>query len=132
MSKGIVVDASVLVAALHKEDSQHAEGEHLVREAEKPFLVPECIVFETTAALIARANKTIANGFLKDIAFSNRDFHTVPSTPELVIAAVRTFASIDKKLSLADCVLLVLSSNYKILTFDRVLAKAISELRSGS
>ena len=69
----IVVDSSVLVAALNESDSQHERGVAEIHAASKPIVVPEYIVAETCAVLIQKANKRLADSFVREMG-SNRDF----------------------------------------------------------
>ena len=122
----IVVDSSVLVAALNEKDSQHERGVAEIQAAYKPIIVPEYIVAETCAVLIQKASKQLADSFVREMG-SNRDFRLLFSTPEFFIATAQSFLSSRAKLSFVDCALAVLAREHTVLTFDKALAKAIQE-----
>lgn len=122
----IVVDSSVLVAALNESDSQHERGVAEIHAASKPIVVPEYIVAETCAVLIQKANKRLADSFVREMG-SNRDFRILFSTPEFFIATAQSFLSSRAKLSFVDSALLVLSRTFDVRTFDKALAKAIRD-----
>ena len=123
-----VVDSSVLVAGLHREDALHVHGKTALEESEKPILVPEYIAIETATTLIRVAGKPIADIFVRSL-FDNKDILVLPSSLEQFAEAVETFLSSNGKLSFIDCSLLALSRSHEVVTFDKVLAKAIKALR---
>lgn len=123
-----VVDSSVLIATINADDSQHERGANEIRKAARPIIVPEYIVAETCAVLVQKASKELADDFMQEMG-SNRDFQLLFSTPEFFIASARVFLSTRKKLSFVDCALIELSKEYAVLTFDRVLLKAIKAKR---
>lgn len=122
-----IADTSVLVAALSDDDALHERGLDILRTAERPIYVHEYIVIETVTVLAVRlAMKTIADDFIHAL-FQNRDLRVIPSSPAFFIAVTRYFLLTQKRLSFVDCALAVLAREHTILTFDKVLAKAIQE-----
>ena len=119
-----VVDSSVLIAAINIKDSQHEAGVEELKRAQKPIIVPEYVVAETCAVLIQKADKSLADDFIREMG-SNRDFRLLFSTPEFFIATAQKFLSVREKLSFVDCALVILGRKHDVITFDKVLARAV-------
>jgi len=122
----VVVDSSVLIAALHREDALHNRGIRALENAELPIIVPEYIAVETIGVLTGRNHKDSAAVCIKTLA-ENRTLTFMPSTLALFAEAARYFLSTSKRLSFIDCALAVLAREYDVLTFDKVLAKTIRQ-----
>ncbi|KKW47642.1 hypothetical protein A3C21_03340 [Candidatus Kaiserbacteria bacterium RIFCSPHIGHO2_02_FULL_59_21] len=120
----VVVDSSVLVAALHREDTLHERGKSALEGVEKPIAIPEYIVVETATTLARVAGKKVADVFVRSL-FDTKDMDVVPSSPEQFATAAAAFLSSNSKLSFVDCALLQFSRTYRVITFDKALSRAI-------
>ena len=121
----VVADANVLVAAANASDSLHSRAARAIAEAAKPIYIPEYAAVEIVTVLSRTIGKDIADSFLRQLIAENDDFEFLASSPALFAAAAHLFISQRTHLSLVDCALLALSSEYEILTFDKALSKAI-------
>lgn len=120
----VVVDSSVLVAALHHEDALHDRGVRALESAAAPVIVSEYVAVETIGVLTARKHKPSAAVLIRALAEGGSLLFR-PSTPLLFGETARYFLTTTKRLSFIDCSLIVLSRDFDILTFDKALAKAI-------
>ena len=121
----IVLDSSVWIAYLHKEDSQHTKACAVVGELVEPIAVPAEVLDEVATTLKNKKQTDLAKGFVQQVISDGSslrisDEHTIRSAAEAFLA--RT-----DKLSFTDTLLLILAKSYRVITFDRDLQKAIEQ-----
>ena len=121
-----ILDSNVWIAFLNESDSQHKKAEKVFNVILLPIGMPEYIIAEVASVLAMRASKTIADKFI-DIALDNQDIQIIFSSRSFFTGAMESFKnSKQKQLSFVDSVLLYLSQNHEIITFDENLRKAIA------
>ena len=121
----IVFDASVWIAYLNRNDSQHDKATKAFAVLVGPLLLPEYILLEVYTVLVTRVDKTHADAFLR-LVTDNRDVHVLLTEEAFFLTVVATCQERRRaRLSFADVALLVLSKTHTVVTFDRALAKLI-------
>ncbi len=119
-----VVDSSVWIAWLDKDDSQHSMAEKLLEELHD-IVIPEYVILEVCTVLSRKRGHTLAERFL-GMALENSDITLLFSKEEFFYKTVDTFKKVcRRKLSFVDSMLASLSQSYTILTFDRALQNII-------
>lgn len=119
-----IVDSSVWIAWLDKDDSQHAQAEKIF-EQEHTFVVPEYVISEVCTVLSRKKGHAYAEQFLT-LMLENVDITILFSNKELFHETVENFKAVcRRRLSFVDSMLAVLSRSYTILTFDRALQRVI-------
>jgi len=119
-----IADSSVLVAAFHVKDSLHEQGVAALADTQKPVLVPDYVAIETAGVLALRAHDEIAKEFIR-ILLEGGDLQLLRLPYDHFYNTAAYFSETKLRLSFVDCSLVVLSRDCDILTFDKVLAKAI-------
>ena len=123
-----ILDSSVWISFLDKNDSQHKKAENIMEEMDCDIAVPEYVIIEVCTVLLKKTNKKIADGFI-EIAFDNQNTRVLFFNEHFFNLFINNFKNIqNKNLSFIDTALLYLSKTYKIITFDKNLQKAIDKL----
>ncbi len=125
----IIFDSNIWIAFLHKEDSQHLKAKQLFDCLAARIYIPEYVLIEILNVLKNKASNISLNRFIDllknfpaiEIIFSNEAF-----TMNLLDIVQEN--AIDG-LSFVDQMLLYLSKDYQIYTFDEKLQKAIDILK---
>ena len=121
----IVFDSSVWIALLNEIDSQHQKALRAFSDLRAPILLPEYVVLEVYTVLAIRVSKTQADAFLR-LTSDNQDIHILLTDETFFLAVVTACQQQKYKgLSFTDTALVVLSAEHTVITFDRVLQKAI-------
>ena len=126
-SKKIIIDTSVWIAMLIKSDSNHAKSLKYKSLIMLEQIMPDLIFYETLTVL---RNKSKDNNMLNlFIGFTNENTDmTIRLFYENNIDVLKLFVKEHKDdLSYIDTLLLFLSGEYHILTFDEKLKKRIKE-----
>ncbi|OGG52474.1 hypothetical protein A3H16_04065 [Candidatus Kaiserbacteria bacterium RIFCSPLOWO2_12_FULL_53_8] len=122
-SRGVIFDTNVWIALLHEADSQYRKAQELVRTlATEEVLVPEYVLVEVSAVLKRYERNAEAIVFVKRVLGNAGSF-----IPAGVLAHETSvlFEERNDKLSFVDTALLVLSREYRVITFDKALARAL-------
>ncbi len=110
---------------MHDNDSLHEKARNLFELLNQKVLIPEYVLVETLNILSTKVSKEKAEEFIFAVAKSN-NAEVIWSSMELREEFLHFFVSNKvEKLSFVDQCLLCLSKNYKILTFDKELARLI-------
>ncbi|MEK7649203.1 MAG: PIN domain-containing protein [Patescibacteria group bacterium] len=121
-----ILDSSVWIAWLDKDDSQHGRAEKVFEQV-SDIVVPEYVILEVCTVLSRKKGHAFAEQFLS-LAVENSDITILLSSEDLFYKTVDSFKKVfRRRLSFADSMLAVLSRSYTILTFDNTLQKAIQE-----
>ena len=124
-----VLDADIWIAYLNTEDSQHAKAVKVFDEFAvrgEIIGVPEYVVLEVVTVVRRIAGATIATVFMATVA-ENSLVRILPSDTSLFRSVCfAVYHARAPKLSFTDIALLRLAEKYRVLTFDRVLARAIA------
>jgi len=118
----IILDSNVWIALFHEEDSQHDKACKLFDEITEHILVPEYVLIEVASVLKNYKRNAEALAFVRTTLEN-----TVTLLPAGVLAheAGALFCERNDRLTFIDTALLVLSREYRIITFDKALAKAM-------
>ncbi|MBI5470180.1 PIN domain-containing protein [Candidatus Kaiserbacteria bacterium] len=122
----IVLDSSVWIAYLHKEDSQHEKAREVVGNITDIVLVPEEVLSEVATAFKRLKRDDLAKNFVRRVISGESSLFVLDET--IVYKIATTFLSRSDRLSFTDIALLVLAQEYRVITFDRQLQKAIEQL----
>lgn len=121
----LILDTNVWIAYLEQSDSQHEKASRIFDLIDQKIWIPEYILLEILNVLLRKAGKKRADEFLS-MLFQNRDLEIIWNSEEIRAKLLSFFLSNKlEKLSFVDQSLLFLSSNYKILTFDKELARLV-------
>jgi predicted nucleic acid-binding protein len=121
----LILDTNIWVAYMHDNDSLHEKARNLFELLNQKVLIPEYVLVETLNILSTKVSKEKAEEFIFAVAKSN-NAEVIWSSMELREEFLHFFVSNKvEKLSFVDQCLLCLSKNYKILTFDKELARLI-------
>lgn len=121
----MVFDASVWIAYLNQNDSQHSKALKAFAAHKGPLLLPEYILLEVYTVLVTRVSKTTADAFLR-LTTDNRDVHILLTEEAFFLTVIATCQEQRRtRLSFADVALLVLSKTHTVVTFDRALERLI-------
>ena len=122
---GIILDSSVWIAYLHEGDSQHEKAMRTVDVLTDPVIVPDDVLNEVGTTLKNKGREDLAKHFVREVV-------SVSSMPLLVLdedvvrRVANTFLSRSgDSFFFTDTALLVLSDEYRVITFDKKLQKAI-------
>ena len=125
----IILDSNVWISFLDKNDNQHKKAKKIIDKIDCDIVVPEYVIIEVCTVLLKKTNKKIANGFI-EIAFNNQNTEILFCDEYFFNNVVDNFINLDGcKLSFIDIAILYLSKNYKVITFDKNLEKAIKKNR---
>ncbi|MCD4706089.1 type II toxin-antitoxin system VapC family toxin [bacterium] len=121
-----ILDSNVWIAFFNEMDNQHKKAEKVIKKLNNnQIVVPEYIVTEVASILRFKAGKEVSNDFIKSIS-DNDDIIILLSDEFFFNNVVDNFINLDGcKLSFIDIAILYLSKNYKVITFDKNLEKAI-------
>lgn len=122
----IILDSNIWIALLHRSDSQHKKAKDLFHSLKGPVLIPDFILSEVCTVLTQLAGKFLANQFL-DLAMENNEaliFQLELKEFHETIFFYQKYSRND--LSFIDVMLLYLSKQYSVETFDIHLRKAIA------
>ena len=121
----IILDSSVWIAFLRGDDSQHERAKYLLRDLRHTaMVVPEYIMIEVATALKSKGYEEVAKKFVAEVI--REEFPTFLSAGELATHTATLFLEQHSDhLSFTDTALLVLSDEYRVITFDKKLQKAI-------
>ena len=120
----IILDSSVWIAFFKQDDSQHQKAEGVLAQAPSAqVVVPEYVLVEVATALKQRGYQTAAKEFVAMVMHEGRSIF-LPSDA-LARETSTCFCERSDKLSFTDTALLTLSREYRIITFDKALARAI-------
>lgn len=120
---GIVLDSSVWVAFLHDTDSQHSQALNLLDRIGENVTIPEYVLIEVATTLKRKKKANEAKKFVHRVL--NEQPQSFLPADSLVHEAAELFRERSDNLSFTDTALLVLSGQYRVITFDRHLQKAI-------
>lgn len=121
-----ILDSNIWIAFFNKNDNQHRKASLIFSKIKDEILISEYIVLEVCTVLAIRVNKKIADNFL-EIVLHNQDVQILPSSSDFFHKSIKNFLDYKHKdLSFVDISLLNLAKNYKLLTFDKKLEKAIT------
>ena len=124
----IILDSNVWISYLDKNDNQHKKAQKIIEKIDCDIVVPEYVIIEVCTVLLKKTNKKIADGFI-EIAFDNQNTEVLFCDEYFFNLFVNNFKNIkNKNLSFIDTALLYLSEDYKVITFDKNLEKAIKKL----
>jgi predicted nucleic acid-binding protein len=122
----VILDSSVWIAFLNKNDSQHQKAVRVFNKLSPPVIMPEYIILEVASVLASRVKKELTDQFL-ELCFNSQEVEVLLSERGLFEQTVDFFKKA-KKLSFVDAQLLVLSNFYPVITFDNNLSRAINAL----
>ncbi len=122
MYRKIIYDSNIWISFLYTDDSNFDKAKEILSKA-KPFVLTEYIVLEVSTVLKQKAGEQIAKQFLASIISNKIE---VISSMEYYDKTLEYFIKSSNKLSFVDTSLVVLSSKYKIISFDKELAKIIA------
>ena len=125
----IILDSDVWIAFLNTQDSQHKKALKVFSQIEKStdiLVVPEYVVLEVVTVLRRLVSAKMASLFIKTLT-QDKYIHVLPSNLKLFKSACSaTYNTAQPKLSFTDITLLELSHKMSVTTFDRALARAIT------
>ena len=123
-ARQIIADSSVWVAYFYDKDSQHTRAVQVLEEESLPILVPEYILLETVTILRQKKEELALQKFM--LAAMRDDVYL--RARNLGIEVARLYATPEyKKLSFVDVSLVLLSKEYRVITFDRALQNVINK-----
>ncbi len=121
----LILDTNIWIAYLEKADSQHEKALHVFDLIDQKIWIPEYVLIEILNFLVIKVGKNRADEVLT-MFFHNRDLEILWNSEEFRAQLLSFFVSNKfEKLSFVDQSLLFLSKKYKVVTFDKVLAKRI-------
>src|SRR3989344_130959 len=120
--RGVILDSSVWVAFLHKEDSQHPKARKMLEGITEPIIVPEYILIEVATILKRKKKDMEAKRFVQTVF---NDGGTFLLSEMLAYETAELFWMRRDTLSFIDTALLILSRRYRVITFDAQLARAL-------
>lgn len=125
----IILDSNVWIAFFRDIDSQHEKAKRALadlRDAE--IVVPEYVLVEVATALKSKGYEDAAKKFVAEVIEGNHAF--LSSGESLASMTASLFLKGERDhLSFTDTALLVLSGDYRVITFDKPLQKAIAKTR---
>ncbi|MEK7107451.1 MAG: type II toxin-antitoxin system VapC family toxin [Patescibacteria group bacterium] len=125
----IILDSSVWVAFLRDSDSQRGKAKRILGNLQDAAVaVPEYVLVEVATALKNKGYEKVAKKFVAEVMEDGRAF--LPAGESLAHATAKLFLERERDyLSFTDTALLALSEQYRVITFDRKLQKAIDKAR---
>ena len=126
----IILDSNIWIAGYNQDDALHEEAvkQYLSLENEVVY-VPEYVWIEVSTVLEQKAKNNFGRDFLDIIEFGENIQMLYFSQEETKEFVEYYRAGAPKGLSFIDASLLLLSKKYTILTFDKKLKNAISEVK---
>ena len=123
-AKAVIPDSNVWIAVFRKEDSQRPKAMRVFDELEgAEIVVPEYVLIEVASILKLKGHEKEARAFIMETLNSERGFLAAGS---LAYETAKLFCERHDKLSFIDTALLVLSRDYRVITFDKALGKALA------
>lgn len=123
-----ILDSNVWIAFLYIDDALHKNAQKVLTLCEKPIFIPEYIIIETSSVLSQKAGKKIADTFLEMI-MQSKDIEVLFAQDQFFVEVINFYRKHqEKRLSFIDFTLLYLSGSYQVITFDKVLQRAIRQL----
>ena len=123
-STSVILDSSVWIAFLYREDSQHEKAKKVLEASRNDeIVIPEYVLIEVASMLKRKRYEREAKKFVAEAIA--REEHSFLHAATLVHETVDLFCKRNDKLSFVDTALLVLSRQYRIITFDTALRKAL-------
>lgn len=120
------VDSSVFIASFLPHDTQHAKAQRTLRTL-KHIDCHEYVLLEVATVLRLKGEGELAATFI-DLMERGSDVTLVPSSPALLADTSQLFKrSPTSKLSFVDTMLVVLSRNHQVVTFDQALLQAMAK-----
>jgi predicted nucleic acid-binding protein len=119
-NKAYVIDSSVLIAFYVLDDSCHKDAVAILKEIEFSTLIIHTYVMqEVVSVLTYKVGVVMAKKFIADIQQANN----VSIVPVDVYKDLRSFASLNKRISLVDSTLLDVAHTLQVplVTFDKEL-----------
>lgn len=126
--KGVILDSSVWVSFLHDVDSQHAHAIETFEEVGDSITVPEYVLVEVATILKRKEKVNDAKKFVHRVL--NEKPESFLPAESLVRETAAVFRERDDTLSFTDTALVVLSKDYRVITFDRALQIAIEGMNT--
>lgn len=121
----LILDTNVWIAYLEKADSQHEKALYVFGLIDQKIWIPEYVLVEMLNFLVIKVGKDRADEVLT-MFFHNRDVEILWNSEEFRAQLLSFFLSNKfEKISFVDQSLLLLSKKYRVLTFDKRLAKLI-------
>lgn len=121
----VILDTNVWFAYLHDADSQHAKAENLFDVIKNKVFIPEYVLIEILNLVTVKIGKANADSFISDLLSFDK-VSILWSSSDFRDELFNFFLSNKlEKLSFVDQSLLLLSKKYRVLTFDKRLAKLI-------
>ena len=121
----IILDTSVLVAILFKDDRRHAQAVNLIGKVEEPLAIPNSVLVETFGVLrrLTR-DEAFVSSSIKRLA---EKYTLIAESIEVIDASVNEYSEKFSKLSLIDCQLVEIhrQTGIQVLTFDEELKKEL-------
>lgn len=119
-----ILDTNVWVSSLCLQDTNHKVAQIIIERIPAEQIIPDVVFYEVLTVLKLKIDLEIAFNFMEFVK------NNVDITIKLYYENNRTLAELmlDKrfiKLSYVDILLLYLSKEYTIVTFDKELVKAI-------
>lgn len=122
----LILDTNVWIAYLEQADSQHQKALNIFDLINQKIWIPEYVLVEILNFLVIKVNKKRADEVLT-MFFHNRDLEIIWNSEEFRAKLLSFFVSNKfEKLSFVDQSLLFLSKKYKVVTFDKELAKRMA------
>ncbi len=122
MLKKIIYDSNIWISFLYEDDSNFEKAKEIFAYP-KPYVLTDYIILEVSTVLKQKAGEDLAKLFLANIIANDIE---VLLSNEYYQESVKLFIESRNKLSFVDTSLVVLSEKYKIITFDKELARAIA------
>lgn len=128
-ARSVILDSSVWVAFLLDSDSQREKAKRILGNLQDiALVVPEYVLVEVATALKHKGYEEVAKKFVAEVMEGGRTF--LPSGESLAHTTAELFLKRGRdRLSFTDTALLALSEQYRVITFDRKLQKAIDKAR---
>ena len=124
-SRPLVLDSSVWIAFLYREDSQHKKACRLLEIETGPIIVPEYVLLEVATVLRQKRQASVVKKFVQNTITNPSVF--LPAD-DLASKTARLFLTQDNDtLSFIDTALIVLSHKYAVITFDKTLKRALKK-----
>lgn len=121
----LILDTNVWIAYLEQADSQHEKALSIFDLIDQKIWIPEYVLVEILNFLVIKIDKNRADEVLT-MFFHNKDIEIIWNSEEFRAQLLSFFVSNKiEKLSFVDQSLLFMSKRYRVVTFDRELAKLI-------
>ncbi|MBI4093597.1 type II toxin-antitoxin system VapC family toxin [Candidatus Kaiserbacteria bacterium] len=123
-STSVILDSSVWIAFLYREDSQHEKAKKVLQASRKDeIVIPEYVLIEVASTLKRKRYEREAKKFVAEAVVGEE--HAFLHAATLAHETADLFCARNDKLSFVDTALLVLSRQYRVITFDAALRRAL-------